>query len=183
MNDRLAANRYAQAAFEIAHAERRDQEIEDELGSLSASLKANPALEKKLLSPNLSLAGKKAVAAALYAGSPNKKIMTGILSVIFEKGRFSLIHDVAEAYKRISDLSQGEGLAEITTAVPLDAAKEKEMTACLEALAGCKLVVQKTVDPSLIGGVKVKIRNKVYDGSVRGNLDRLQKELTNIKSV
>lgn len=183
MNDRLAANRYAQAAFEIAHAERRDQEVEDELQSLSASLKANPALEKKLLSPNLSLDEKKAIVKALYAASPNRKIMTGILSVIFEKGRFSLIHEVAEGFKRISDLSQGEGLAEIVTAVPLDPAKEKAMAQKLESIAGCKLVIQKSVDPSLIGGVTVKIRNKVFDGSVRGNLDRLKKELTQIKSV
>lgn len=183
MNDQLAANRYAQAAFEIAQAQKCDQEIEDELQSLSVALKANPALEKKLLSPSLAIGDKQKIAAGIYKSSPNRTIMLGLLSVMFEKGRFLLIHDIAESYKRISDLAQGEGLAEITTAVALDPAKEKELAARLEKISSSKLVLKKTVDPSLLGGVIVKIRNKVFDGSVRGSLDRMKKELTHLKTV
>jgi F-type H+-transporting ATPase subunit delta len=97
--------------------------------------------------------------------------------VLFEKQRFYLIHEIASNFTRIADEAQGQGTAEIKTAVPLDAPSEAALVSRLEAMTGYKIEVKKEIDPTLIGGVVVKLKNKILDGSIRNQLSLLTKEL------
>lgn len=179
MHDPVAANRYAQALFEIALQAGQDQAVEDELQALSEALKKSPQIEKTLLNPSFTLDQRKKALERLYAGSGAvSRVMTGFLSVLIEKGRFPLVHAIADAYKRIADTAQGESVAEVTSAAPLDAAFEARLVPALQKAIGTKIALKKSVDPSLVGGISVRVRNKVFDGSVRGQLERLKKELT-----
>ncbi len=185
MKDLVAASRYAQAVFEIAYAAKEDQAVEDELQSFSQALKAAPELEAFLMNPSFSLAQKTASIAKIYpkAKSPSAKILASFLPTLLKKGRFPLIHEIADAYKRISDLAQGEAIADVTTAVPLAPAAEARLLPALEKAIGAKIVLRKKVDPALVGGITVRVRNKVFDGSVLGQLKRLKSELTQKQSL
>ena len=99
-------------------------------------------------------------------------------TVLFEKNRFVLIHEISKSFKRIADEAQGQGIAEIRSAVALTPENEQKIVRQLEKIAGYKIKVKKEVDPSLVGGVVVKIKNKIIDGSVQFQINRLKKELT-----
>ena len=182
VKDLLAAQRYARALFEIARDLRRDEEIEAELETLSAAMKADPAIERFLSNPGLSLEDKKKFLGRLYRESSNEMLLNFFL-VLFEKNRFYLIHDIALEFKRVADEAQGQGVAEIRSAVALKPEAQKAIVNRLEKIAGYKITVKSVVDPALIGGVAVKVRNKVIDDTVSNKIQTIKKELTKIQSI
>lgn len=180
IKDLLVAERYAQAFFEIARMLHRDEQIEAELENFSKALKTDVAMEKFFNNPSLSTQEKRKFLQKIY--QERQQDFYGVLldfyTVLFEKNRFPLIHEIAVCFKRIADEAQGQGIAEIRSAAPLSAGQESEIVDRLEKIAGYKITVKKEVDPSLIGGVVVKIKNKIIDGSIKFQIDVLKKELT-----
>ena len=182
--DLLAAHRYAQALFEIARDMHKDEEIEAALEALSASLRQSPELEKSLANPALKVEEKRRFFQRLYQErSPLNEVLLNFFTVLFEKGRFYLVHDIAVFFKRIADEAQGQGTAEIRSAVALRPEAQKLIVNRLEKLAGYKITVSSVVDPSLIGGVLVKVRNNVIDDTVKNKIQLFKKELTKIQSI
>lgn len=180
-----AAERYARALFEIARLVHKDEEIEAELEAFSAALTASPALEKFFLNPQVKTAEKRELLLKIYQ-ERNHEIYEQLLNfftILFEKNRFDLVHDITVIFKRIADEAQGQGTAEITSAVPLDARAEAAIVERLEKMAGYKIEIKKAVDASLIGGVIVRIKNKVVDGSIHHKIGEMKKELTKIGSL
>ena len=184
MKDLLAAGRYARALFEIAHSLGKDEEIEAELESFSAALKSSPSIHAVLRNPYLRIEEKKKFLANIYRGKNHEvyKILQDFFSILFEKGRFELIHEIAVSFKKIADESQGQALAEIKTAVPLNPAAEKQILAQLEKITGYQITVKKSVDPRLVGGVEVRLKNRVINGSVKNRVELLKKELTRTRN-
>ncbi len=75
---------------------------------------------------------------------------------------------------RLARLAIAERTVHVESTVPLDAAQEAAVQAAAKARLGDKIVFQKSINPALIGGLRVSIGYSVYDGSVRGRLDQLQ---------
>ena len=185
MKDVLAASRYAQALFEISRLIHQDEEMEAELESFSAALKETPPLEAFFKNPRLGVEDKRKFFMKIYQ-KRNHEIYETLLNffmVLFEKQRFYLIHEIAVSFKKIADEARGQGVAEIKTAVPLDPQSEAAIVSRLEKMAGYKITVNKEINPSLIGGVVIKLRNKILDGSIKNRIHLLTKELTTLKTV
>lgn len=175
-----AAHRYAAALFEIARLVHKDQVIEEELEAFSKALKKEPDTEKFLLDPRLSVQQKRVMLLKIYQ-ERNHEIYEQLLdffTLLFEKDRFALIHNIAVEFKRISDEAQGRGTAEIVSAAPLKPEKEAVIVAGLEKLAGYKIELSKKLDPALVGGVVVRYKNKIIDGSVHHKIQMMKQELT-----
>ncbi len=185
MKDILAAQRYAKALFELCWEIRKDEEAEAELESISAALKGEPSLEKFLTNPSIDLASKKKLLGRIYASDDNRvySLLLNFLLVLFKKNRFYLIHQICLEFKKISDEAQGQGVAEIHSAVDLKPEARQAIVNRLEKIAGYKITVKNFVNPSLIGGVSVKIRNKVIDDTVANRIFSIKKELTKIHSI
>ncbi len=185
MKDLLAAGRYAQALFDIARLTHQDEEIEAELDSLSLALKRSPEFLKFFDNPRLRNDQKRKFLQKIYQERQHEvyEVLLNFFTVLFEKGRFNLIHEIAVTFKRIADEVQGQGTAEIKTAAALDPKAEALIISRLEKMAGYKITVKKEIDASLIGGVMVKVRNKIIDGTVRHKIDVMKKELTKIRNI
>ena len=69
------------------------------------------------------------------------------------------------------------------TATVLSPMHEGQIVSRMEKIAGYKITVKKDIDARLIGGVVVKVKNKVWDGSVRHKIDLIKKELTKIRTI
>ena len=185
VKDLQAAKRYAQALFEIARVTYKDEEIEAELEAFSEALKKSADLEKFFGNPQFNLDQKRNFIEQIYQRKDRQthEILLNFFAILFEKHRFYLIHEIAVEFKRIADEARGQGVAHIKTAVPLDAHLEAALVSRIEKLAGYKIMVRKEVDPLLIGGVVVRLENKIFDGSVRHQIDRMTKELTKIRMI
>ncbi len=185
MKDILAANRYAQALFDIGKMTHLDMEIEEELVAFCSALKQSPEMDSFLKNPYFDLENKVKFLEKMYQKRAHEVYyyLLNFFTVLLEKGRFYLIHEIKDNFLRIADQERGVGLAEIRTAVPLEATQEAAIVKRLEKIAGYKISVRKEVDPALLGGVVVKIRYKVLDGSVKHKIEALKKELTRIKTI
>ena len=185
VSDLLAGERYAEALFSVARLIHQDLEVQEELESFSSALKKAPDLEGFFGNPYFNLETKRRFLGKIYQKRMREVygLLLNFFSLLLEKNRFHLIHEIFESYVRIVDRERGMGVAEIRTAVALDERSEKILIERLEKIAGYKIRVNKEVDPSLIGGVVVKIRNKVLDGSVKNRIEFFKKELTRIHSI
>ncbi len=179
LKDLLVAERYARALFEIARDMRRDEEIEAELEGISGALTADPGLERLFSNPYLKTDQKRKFLQKIYQERRHDyyETLLDFFTVLLEKNRFMLIHEITKSFKRIADEAQGQGVAEICSAVPLKPEHESLIVSRLEQIAGYKITVKKEVDSALIAGIVVKIKNKIIDGSVKFKIDSLKKEL------
>ena len=177
--DLSAATRYAQALFEIARLTHQDELVEAELESFSKSLKDNQELQKFLLNPYFRVEQKRTFLQRLYQERRQDiyEQLLNFFTVLLEKNRFHMIHEIAVEFKRIADEAQGQGVAEIFSARPLDPKAEAAIVSRIEKIAGYKMTVKKEVSPQLLGGVTVRVKNKIIDGSLRYRLDIMKKEL------
>jgi len=185
VKDLLAADRYAQALFEIARLTHQDEAFEAELESFSAALEETPALETFFKNPRLSLEEKKKYLVKVYPKRNHEifETLVNFFMILFKKNRFYLIHEITRHFCRIADEANGRSTAEIRTAVALDLPSEAAIVSRLERMAGTKITVKKEIDSTLIGGVVIKLKNKILDGSVRNRLHLLTQALTQIRSI
>lgn len=185
MKDLIVAGRYAKALFEIARLTHEDEEIAAELEALSAALKGTPAIEKTLAHPSLKTAEKRELLGRIFQEKrrPFYATLLDFFTVLFRKNRFVLIHEITASFRRIADEAKGQGTAEIRTAAPLDPALETAIVSRLEKIAGARIAAKKELDPALLGGVVIKIKNKIIDGSVKTRIENLRKELVKKRTV
>ena len=103
-----------------------------------------------------------------------------LLSELMSKGRLSAMEDIDGEYQRLLDNYHGiEGseIAEVTTAITLDDKDILKLAKRLTDMVGKPVVIKPRVDPNIIGGVVIRIGDKLIDGSVRSKLDALKKEI------
>jgi F-type H+-transporting ATPase subunit delta len=108
-----------------------------------------------------------------------QKELRNLLAVLINNGRIASIAEVAAAYRKLLQDQLGIRQAEITTARELDAAERASLLAGVGKLAGARVEASFKLDKSILGGTVVRIGSTVYDGSVRGRLDRLKEALVN----
>ncbi len=103
-----------------------------------------------------------------------------LLSELINRGRLPVMEDISDEYQRLVDQHRGvEGTetAEITTAIPLDDDYTLGIARRLTSMTGKTVVVKANVDPSIIGGIIIKVGDKVIDGSTRSKLATLKREI------
>ena len=103
-----------------------------------------------------------------------------VVCVLARQGQLDIMGDIAEAYRRLVDKYLGvEGVedAEVITAIPLDDEDKLKLAQRLTDMFGKAIVLKPKVDPSIIGGLIIKVGDELIDGSVRGKLEALKKQV------
>lgn len=172
----VVAKRYAKALFEVAYQQNKVAEVEQHLKLVIDTIKANPLLRKFLGSPNVS-PEKKAELLGQVFGSDGLSEVTHTIELLVLRGRHNEIEGVAEAYTKIAGEALGQANATVYTAKALSEAEEANVAASFGALIGKKIRIEQVVNPELLGGVQVRIGDRLYDGSLAGKLARLEKSL------
>ncbi len=173
--NRSTARRYAEAAFQIAE---RDGTVDEWLDAFAAAeaLLAEPDLARLLVNPAVPAASRQAlleqVAGDRVSGAPRR-----LLGLLVARGRIERLPEVAREFRRLHRQREGIIQASITSAAPLTASEVEALTARLTATTGGTVEVSLSVDPALLGGVQVRLGDRLIDGSVRGRLERLRSKL------
>jgi F-type H+-transporting ATPase subunit delta len=166
--------RYAQALFELADAQGVLAEVEADLSGLRALIGESADLRRLLNSPAFSAEdkGKGLLAVADKAGvSPLTKKFLGLLSA---NARTSGLPEVATAFARLAAEKRGAVAAEVTTAIKLTADQAKGVAAALRQALGKDPEITTRVDPSILGGLKVRVGSRLFDASLKTRLDQLK---------
>lgn len=169
------ARRYADAAFEIGRADGTLDTWERDLASLREDLR-DEGLRHLVEHPAVPFTQKEKVLRRVASGVAEEPLRLALLMI--RRGRPGAIDAMVERFGELVRRERGISLAEVRTARPLDEAQRDAIAERLRALTGDRIEMREVVDDALIGGVSVRIGDRLYDASVRSRLERLRARLT-----
>ena len=170
-----APRRYADAAFEIALRDKTVDTWRRDLDSAAATMSMGE-LEKVLANPAIPLDQRLSAAEKVFASLSNP--VRNLVLLLVRRNRIGQLPRVAAEFRRLDDRRNGLTHATATSAAPLGAGEVRTITARLEELTGGRIALETDVDPSLLGGLVVRVGDRLIDGSVRGRLERLRGQLS-----
>jgi F-type H+-transporting ATPase subunit delta len=169
-----SARRYARAVFEL-EGEGRMDDTRAEL-EIFAVLGRNPQIVAYLHNPKISYDDKVSLLHERI-GSMSATVKH-LVYLLVTKNCVNMLPDIADEYENMVDEYHGIERAEIVTAIPIDDKARENLSRRLSDITGKKVIIEaEKVDPSLIGGIMVKVAGKLIDGSTQGRLAELKKEL------
>jgi F-type H+-transporting ATPase subunit delta len=172
-------SRYASAfADVVAAAKLPTDAIDRQFADFLATWDGSPELRTFFVNPAIPAAQKIAILDKLNAKLCLQKELRNLLAVLIANDRIAHVAEVAAAWRRILQEQSGIRPAEIVTARELSKDERDALAAEVAKLAGAKIDASFKLDKSILGGTVVRIGSTVYDGSVRGRLDRLKEALT-----
>lgn len=172
----IAAKRYATALFEAGIDQKNIDLLLEQLETVSDLYKQNKDLSMFLNHPTISIEEKTSVIENIFKGNVDEEIVKLIILLI-KHGRANETTLVYTNFKKLVDEYKGIKTAYATTAIKMSESEVKELEAKLSAKYNLKVIVENMVDESIIGGVYLKIDDEVIDGTIKGNLEKIQKEV------
>ncbi|MCL6458624.1 MAG: F0F1 ATP synthase subunit delta [Gorillibacterium sp.] len=174
--DVAAVKRYAKALYEVAREQNLVAEVEEDLRIVSTTILGSVELRTLLDHPGISAEKKKSVIGTLFGGKV-QVVVFNTLSLLIDRRREAILPVLAESYTDISNREQSRADAIVTTPIPLTPADIERVAERFGMLTGKTIRVTGRIDTKLLGGMQVKIGDRLYDGSLSGKLARLQKTL------
>ena len=175
----VVSRRYASALFSIGK-EAGMAELERYGASLSAlgeAVEKTPKLAEAFRNPVLSSEEKKKVVLSLLDVAGGGTVEKRFCALLADKGRLDLLPAIAADFGVMLDEASGVSRGVVTTAVELDEVRMNEIKNKLESQTGRKLVLEYVIDPSIIGGIILRVGDSVYDASLRAQLDNLRESI------
>ncbi len=172
----VVAKRYAKALFQLAQQKGLVTETEAQLELIVKVIEINADVRAFLAAPNITLETKKQTLIKAF-GAEASPIVLNLVSLLIERGREGELAAVLEAYLKVAGGVLGRADAHVTSSQPLTDSEQTKLADKFGALLGKTIRVTNTVNPELLGGVTVRIGDTLYDGSLRGKLERLDKAL------
>jgi F-type H+-transporting ATPase subunit delta len=172
------AVQYARALADVVlESKLAPSEVNRQIEDFQRTLAGSRELREVLLNRAFSAKQRIAVMDAVNVRLQLEPKVRNFLAVLIEHGRLAALSEILEQYKTEMNRRLGIAEAEVVTARKLEAGEREEMEKQVASLAGGKVRATFREDASLIGGATVRMGSTVYDGSVRGRLERLRERL------
>ncbi len=168
------AGRYASALFGLARDQQKIDAVGRSLESLEAALAESADFRALVSSPLVGRADAAKAIKALIPALGVDPITASFLGVLAENGRLRELRAVLRAFRQLAAGHRGETSAEVTSAHPLDDAQVAALKTNLKTrLGGADVTIDARVDPSLLGGIVVRLGSQMIDASIRTKLNTL----------
>jgi len=175
------SGRYAQALFELAKESKTTDQVAADLASFRALLAESSDLVRFVKSPVFTAEEQVAALGAVLTKAGIAGHAAKFLKLVATKRRLFAIEDMIAGYERLYDASRGVSRAEVTVAEPLKDSHVETLKSALVAVAGSQSVeVAIKVDPSILGGLIVKLGSRMVDSSLKTKLNLIR---TRMKEV
>jgi F-type H+-transporting ATPase subunit delta len=173
-NSQGLAARYASALYELAEGESALDDVAADLTQLRQLIAESSDLDRLVRSPAMGRDDQaKGMAAVLEKGGANPLTLKFVGAVAMNRRLFA-IEDMTKAFLEELARRRGEVAAEVTSAVELSKEQIDAVNTALREAVGQKVAVNHAVDPSLIGGLVVRVGSRMIDSSIKTKLQRLQ---------
>ena len=169
------ARRYAEAAFEVGLRDGTVERWRSELEA-AASVVGDERALTVLANPSIPFDQRSVAVASLLKGIASDQAQN-LVQLLLRRGRIEELPRVAAEFRRLDDRRQGITHATATSASELTPDEVRALTQRLEQSTGGRVALDVRVDPSLLGGLVVRVGDRLIDGSVRGRLERLRNQL------
>jgi F-type H+-transporting ATPase subunit delta len=168
------AGRYASALFELALETNAVAEVQRDLGAFDALIAESPDLARLVRSPVFSAEEQAKALAAVLDRAGIKGIAANFLKVVASNRRLFAVTEIIRGFNALVAKHKGEVTAQVTVAEKLNDARMAEIKDALKSVTGKDVQVDLSVDPTIIGGLIVKLGSRMVDASLRTKLNSIK---------
>jgi F-type H+-transporting ATPase subunit delta len=173
----VVANRYARALADVVASKGNYRQVLEELEDFDAAYRESPELRTLCETPALTLAQKMGVLESVAQRLGASPVTLNFLRVLLSHYRMPLLGEITEAFRNIANARLGIVQVKISSAAGLTDEEKELLRARFGELMRQQPELEFHLDPDLIGGIVAQIGSTVYDGSIRGSLDRIREQL------
>jgi F-type H+-transporting ATPase subunit delta len=170
--EKAVARRYARGLFEVAQEQDQIEAVARDLQQVVAVIRQVPELRELLEHQRVSTRNKKEIVASLWRENVCQ-LVYGFLNLVIDKRRERYLEPMLEEYLVLFRELKNIAVAEVKAAFPLDSQHQEALQRTLEKMTGKTIELHISVAPELIGGLIIKVGDRVYDGSVKKQLRKL----------
>lgn len=174
------ADRYARSLYELASESGAVEAVGTALDAFGVLIGESADLKRLIESPVFSADEQSAALDAIVAKAGLEPLTANFLRVVARNRRLFALPAIIKAFGAIAARARGEVIAEVTSAAALNATQEKALKATLKRVAGKDVTLSVTVDPSILGGLVVKIGSRQIDSSLKTKLSSLKLALKEV---
>lgn len=178
MSEFRAAGRYAKSLVDLSQERNLLEQVYTDINFFLSVYKQNPAMQAMLTSPIITSDKKMAVLQKVF-GSKVQPLTIQFFEIITRKNRSTYLATIAQAVINQYNDIKNIATATVMSAVALDAKNYDEIKSFISSSTGKNIELQTIVDPKLIGGIVIKIGDKLFDASIAGSLNKVKQELLN----
>jgi F-type H+-transporting ATPase subunit delta len=173
------ASRYARALVDVILEQKIDGDTaRQQLKAVAEAVHTSAELRKVWESPAISPEQKRAVLDAIVNEIGVAKPIRNFIAILIDHRRIAMLDDMVRQFEVELDAQLGFTEAEISSARPLSPNEQRELEGRVERMTGKKVRAHYISKPDLLGGVMVRVGSTIYDGSVRGQLEKMRQELS-----
>lgn len=171
-------DRYAKSILELAEERKEVEKVREDFELIEKVCSSNPDFVNMLKSPIISASKKEAILGEVFKGKFSP-ITENLVQIIVRKRREKYLRDIAVRFLALYDLSHNITRGVLVSATPLSDAQKKAIVSLVEKELTTKFELTEQVDPELIGGFKLRVGDKLFDGSIAARLRDLNQEFLN----
>ena len=175
------AGRYASALFDLATEQRQVPDVEANLVRFQQLLDGSPDLQRLVMSPVFSAGEQQKAISAIVEKAGIGGLAGNFLRLIARNRRLFAVPDMIKSFRALAAQARGEMQAEVTSALPLTEAQANALKDTLRTSVGKDVQLITKVDPTLLGGLIVKIGSRMIDSSLRTKLSTLQARMKEVR--
>lgn len=168
------SGRYATALFELARDEKSVDAVKADLDKFAALLSESADLARLVRSPVFTADDQRKALGAVLAKAGISGITANLINVLVANRRLFAVGDVIRAFNALVAKFKGEATADVTVAEPLSDKNLDALKAALKTVTGKDVALNVKVDPSIIGGLVVKLGSRMVDSSLRTKLNSIK---------
>ena len=176
MKNLAVSKQYAAALFQLAVEKNVIDDIEDDLRTVRDVFLSVPELKKALLSPAITKEKKKEWLRTAFASLSPYVVNT--LQLLIDKRRIDLVIPVIDSYIELAFERKGIAPVTVETVRPLKPEEQEALSSVFAKRINKEMLkIDNKINPDLLGGIRIQYKNRIYDGSLQGKLERLRREL------
>ena len=172
--------RYASALFDLALSEKKIPAVEKDLERFDTLMNGSADLKRLVVSPVFSADDQLRAVDAVLSKAKIAGLVGNFVRVVAKNRRLFAMPGMLSAYRRLAADHRGETTADVTVAKALSAVQTKELKAALKSVVGKEVAINATVDPSILGGMIVKVGSRQIDTSLKTRLSSLKLALKEV---
>ncbi len=177
MSSTSVSRRYGVALADVLSGSGQERTIQDELNSWERMISSNPELREAFANPTVPYEQKRGVLNELIAKTKVNPITANFLQILLKNQRLTALGEINSRLATVLDDRAGAVAAHVTTANPVNEETQRILSEKLSRFTGKSVRLSFAVDNSLIGGIVTRVGSTVYDGSIRTQLDEMEKAL------
>ncbi len=170
------SRRYSRALFQLAQEAGQEEQVGGELDQFFGAY-GGSELTRVLTSPAFALDSRKKILLQVAQSQQLSPLTVHFLSLLLERDRLAQLPGIVSSYRRMLNQAKGRVEAKVVGATPLEPATLDRLRQMLHGISGKEVVLEQETDPDLIGGVLIELEGKIYDGTVRTQLEKMKQRI------